>query len=232
MTRILFPASNTFILLMVIFTVNLSSCERITDDPMNLGHEYFNLNEGHFNIYEVDSTVYDDFLGRVFQYKYHVKEVNKNLFTASNGLTSMRIERFIRANGQSAWQIKNVWTATLTPSQALKNEENITYVKLAFPLRKNKTWNGNSYNSGQQQDYKITDLHEPFSQNGLSFDSTLTVLQNEFRTLIGDQYQSEIYARGIGMINKISIALDKEIDGTIIRGVEYSYKLLETGTEK
>lgn len=230
MHTMLFPSSNTFIPLVVIFTVYFSSCERHMDDPVNLGHEYFNLSEGHFNIYEVDSTVYDDFLGQVFHYKYQVKEVNKGFFTASNGKSSMRIERFIRDNGQTNWQIKNVWTATLTPSQALKNEENITYVKLVFPLKKNKTWDGNSFNANQQQDYKITALHEPFSDGGLTFDSTLTVLQNEFRTLIGDHYQSEIYARGVGMIAKKSIALDKEIDGTIIRGVDYSYRLLETGT--
>jgi len=196
------------------------------------GYEYFGFEKGKYVIYQVDSIRYDDFLGEVLEYHYQVKEWNKELFIDSQGQQKMRIERFYRENEQESWQIKDVWTALLNKTRALKTEDNVTFVKLVFPIKKNSLWDGNSFNTLQRQEYKIIQIHQPFLELDLPFDSTLTVLQQDFTTLIGEDYQYEIYATGVGMISKKFVSLEKEIDGSIIRGVDYSYQLMEFGIEE
>ncbi len=221
--RIIFP--------LIVSLIFMIACESGEGEPAYTGYEYFGLQQGKYVIYQVDSIHYDDFLGEVLEYHYQVKEWNKELFTDLQGQEKMRIERFYRENEQEAWQIKNVWTALVTKTRALKTEDNVTYVKLVFPAKMNNYWDGNSFNTLQHKEYKITQIHQPYLELDYSFDSTLTVLQQDFTTLIGEDYQYEIYATGVGMISKKFVSLEKEIDGSIIRGVDYSYRLIEFGSE-
>jgi hypothetical protein len=207
------------------------ACETTEGEPVYTGEEYFGFTTGKWLHYKVDSIVYDDFLGEIFTYSYEVKEINKEFFTDSQGINKIRIERFFRVNNMQDWQIKNVWTSYLQPIRAVKTEENINFVKLVFPVSERKTWNGNVFNSKDEQSYFISDIHQPYTLGNLSFDSTLTVLQNNFVTLIGEEFQYEMYAIKVGMIYKKYVDLEKEIDGTIIRGVDYSYTLIDYGDD-
>ncbi len=200
-------------------------------EPAYTGTEYFAHQEGLWKVYRVDSIVYDDFLGKIISFKYQVKEVNDAFFTDSQGEKRMRIERFYRKDNNDPWTIKNVWTSSLTMHHALKTEENITFIKLSFPVKRNLTWNGNQYNNLVHQNYRITEMHKPANIDNLLFDSTITVLQKDFTTLIGRDLQYEVYATGVGMIIKKFVALQKEIDGTITRGVDYSYHLIDFGKD-
>lgn len=224
-------SKRSFIASLIATLVFMFSCESGEGEPSYPGYEYFGLQQGNYIIYQVDSIRYDDFLGEVFEYQYQVKEWNKELFVDSQGEEKMRIERFYRKNEQEPWQIKDVWTAMVNKTRALKTEDNITFVKLVFPTKKNNYWDGNSFNTLQRQEYKITQLHQPYLELDIPFDSTLTVLQQDFTTLIGEDYQYEIYATGVGMISKKYVSLEKEIDGNIIRGVDYSYRLIGYGNE-
>jgi hypothetical protein len=218
--------------LLTIMVIVINSCETIEGEPVYMGKEYFPLETGSWVTYQVDSTVWDDFLGEVFDYSYKVKEVQKEIFTDSQGHPKMRVERFIMHDQQSNWQIKNVWTTALHSNRAIKTEENVTFVKLSFPVKPNMSWNGNLLNTGADQFYKITSLHEPYQLLDMEFDSTLTVLQRDFTTLIGKEEQFEVYATGIGLIHKKFIRLETEIDGNIIRGVDYSYNLVDYGSDE
>lgn len=231
MRKISISQVNIAISLTLMVAAMMVSCEKSEGEPVYLGHDYFGYTPGKYLIYQVDSIFYDDFLGEVFQFSYQVKEVNREIFIDAQGLERMRLERFYRPNDTHSWQIKNVWTAYLEKSRATKTEENITYVKLIFPLKRNATWNGNLYNPKPEQNFRIISIHESFELANNIYDSTVTVLQRDFTTLIGQDYQYEVYANGVGMIRKKFVSLDKEIDGTIIRGVDYSYSLLEYGFE-
>jgi hypothetical protein len=216
-------------LLILIITIFICSCDNRNAEPVYTGLDYFPVEQGNWIIYDVDSTVYDDFLGEVFNFKYQVKEVQELIFTGDSGEETMRLERFWRRNDDDNWGIKNVWTARIHDQRALKTEENITYVKLSFPVKNNKSWDGNAFNSRSSQPYRITDIHQQRQYGELLFDSTLRVLQKEFITLIGEEFQYEVYGHGIGLIEKHYTELQKEIDGTIRRGVIYSYTVKDYG---
>ncbi|TVQ14186.1 MAG: hypothetical protein EA361_08320 [Bacteroidetes bacterium] len=235
---VVFKRPFTFLMFILMMGLLMTSCETSEGEPVYIGYEYFGQTEGKWLVYEVDSTVYDDFLGEVFHYQYQVKEVNAGFLDTLTGNDKMRLERFFRNNDQDPWQIKNVWTSQLTKDKALRTEENITYVKLSFPLWINpeiagrgNQWDGNVYNVKPSQDYIIKYLHEPMQLGTLVFDSTLRVLQKDFKTLIGEELQYEIYSTHIGMIRKKYIDLSTDIDGTIVRGVDYSYDLIDYGFE-
>ncbi len=216
--------------------VLVNSCETNEGEPVYVGHEYFGHTEGKWLIYQVDSTVYDDFLEEVFHYHYQVKEVNVRYREDLAQENKMLHERFYRENDEQPWQVKNVWTSQLTSTMALKTIENTTYVKLSFPLwinpdvpERGKQWDGNAFNTLPSQNYEITHLHDPMQIGTLSFDSTLRVLQKDLSTLIGQEFQYEIYSPNIGMVMKKYVDLSTDIDGTIIRGVDYTYELIEYG---
>jgi hypothetical protein len=213
----------------LIMVPSVVSCEKSESEPSYSGLEYFDLKTDKWLIYEVDSTVYDDFLGQVFHYKYQVKEVHAGYFFNTAGDSTMKIEKFYRLNESEKWKVKNVSTAAIRRGQALTTEDNITQVKLVFPLRRNRIWNGNAYNALDYQEFRITSIHEPYKNDLNNFDSTLTVLQRNFVTLIGEDYQLEVYAAGTGMIKKKYKSLEKEIDGTIVRGVDYTITLIDKG---
>ncbi len=222
------------IVLLFFMVITFWSCETSEGEPAYLGIEYFGHTPGKWIVYNVDSTVYDDFLGEVFHYNYQVMEVNAGFFTDSEGEESMRLERFWRPGENDNWRVKNVWSSKIISSKALKTEENITYIKLAFPLRagqvgQGNSWDGNAFNNKTEQIYRLLSLHEPMDLNGHSFDSTARVMQKDFVTLIGEELQYEIFAKDFGMVYKRFIDLNKEVDGTIVRGVNYTYEIADFG---
>ncbi|HET6989704.1 MAG TPA: hypothetical protein VFJ43_00195, partial [Bacteroidia bacterium] len=73
----------------------ISSCKK--DHPVtDAGYNYFPNNIGHYCIYEVDSTVYDNFNHDTVHYRYEVKEVIESYFTDNMGRQAMRVERYKR----------------------------------------------------------------------------------------------------------------------------------------
>ncbi len=215
------------ILLIIVSCILLFRCDDDSVVIEKLYHEYFPVNTGHWVIYNVDSIVYDDFTGNIDTFHYQVKEVFEEKFIDDSGKEAIRLERFIRWETDQDWQIKNAWVARLLPSRAEKVEENIRFIKLAFPVKINKNWNGNAYNSMPEQTYRYTDVHKPYTINELSFDSVATVLQKDDKTLISKEYQVEKFAKNAGMIYKEYINLKTEVDGSVISGVDYRYEIVD-----
>jgi hypothetical protein len=208
------------------------ACQDKDYSPSEMFYEYFPDSPGHYVIYDVDSLVYDDFSGEVLNFNYQVKEVIESRFIDSEGLESLRLERFKRQSPADNWQVKNIWQARLLPSRAEKTEENITYIKLVFPPKEGQTWNGNAYNTLPSQTYRITDAHKPYLiAPGLAFDSTVSVVQRNFFTVISEDLQEEKYAKHVGLIYKRYRKVTKQVDGTITSGVDYSYRIISYGKE-
>ena len=185
------------------FTVTIVSCTKEnTILKPNLGYTYFPVNVGHYVIYDVDSIYKDDFSGLVTYGKYQIKEVIESEFIDNSGRITYRIERYRKDTAvYPDWTIYNVWTANLTPTVAERFENNVRYIKLVFPVMLGETWNGNSMNTGVEEDYEYTEVNEGLSINNLTFDSVATVLQaDELDNLAEPKYKEEKYAAGVGLI--------------------------------
>ncbi len=181
--------------------------------PSGLIYSYFPTNLGHEIIYDVSLITKDQFSGAHDTDIYQLKEVVESVFMDDQNRPTQRLERYRRNTPNDAWLITDVWTSNLTNTRAEKKEENIPYVKLVFPIKNNGSWNGNVLNTFDEKEYEYESLHEYDMIGGIEFDSTLTVLQNDFEDLFRKEFQIEKYAPGVGLIYKEDIYILKDPSG-------------------
>ncbi len=231
-TRIFFVLTAAFFL--------ISSCKKDQAIP-DTGYSYFPDNIGHWCIYEIDSTIYDDFNNDTTYTRCQVKEVLESYFTDNSGRRAIRVERYYRPYIDTVpyanlpWTLSRVWAFVRTPSAAEKVEEDQRFIRLAFVPRKDKKWNGNAYNTIGEWSYKYKSVDEPYTINSMTFDSTLNVLQKVDTNLLNYRIYNERYARHIGMIEKnvIDVADDVLAPSSVLTrinsGVIYHVKLVAWG---
>jgi hypothetical protein len=212
-----------FLLLMLGISFCFSCKKENTEAPVDVGYEYYPVTVGNWIIYQVDSIVYDDFSGTTDTFNYQIKEVIESDFTDNEGRNTQRLERYKRQNDTSQWVIQDVWYSNRNSSTAEKVEENVRFLKMVFPIKSRQEWNGNMFNFMEPQTYKYESLFSPYDAGSMHFDSTVTVLQMEELNLILDDYAIEVFAKNIGMVYKKFRHLEKEPDGTIIKGLDLTY---------
>jgi len=118
-----------------------------TEAPGNNDNlEYFPLIEGKYISYAVDSIVIDDSPGGntkdTISFQLREEIVDYQLI---NGDTVFYIRRYRKDSTETNWRLTDVWTARRSFAEALRTEENLTFRKMAFPLREGKKWIGTSY---------------------------------------------------------------------------------------
>lgn len=190
--------------LFLLLAVIVGSCK--DDDnptsPSGLIYSYFPTNTGHEVIYDVSLITKNAFDGSEDTSIYQIKEVIEATFLDDEGRPSQRLERFRRDNPNDAWVISDVWTSTRTNTKAEKKEENVTYVKMVFPINYTVEWNGNSLNTEEPLEYSFDNIHQPDFIGGINFDSTLTVNQQNDKFHNDIFYKIEKFAPGVGLIYK------------------------------
>lgn len=143
---------------------------------------------------------------------------------------NITIERYRRENDTQKWTIDSVFSAKKEIDKVLRTENNVTFVKLIFPISEGLKWNGNAYNSLGNDTYELKKMFQPFQTNGKNFNRTLTVIQQNDSTLVDLKRRLEVYAEGIGMIyqEKISVSYCNSGDclgkGKIDFGTKYIVK--------
>lgn len=196
----------------------MSGCYKEDTDLPYIGYEYFPTEIGKFVEYKVDSIWQDDVIGQVgfAQAHYFLQDVNESAFVDEEGRQAVRVERYWKQNENGEYQIKDVWSRTRTANIAEQNEENVIFIKHNFPIKERKTWDGNSKNTLEtlqeiyrqttvpdEWDYEYANVHQPYTINGLTFDSTVTVIQLDRPAIFGlSVFAQEVYAKDIGLVHK------------------------------
>ncbi len=107
---------------------------------------------------------------------------------------------------------------------------------MIFPVASGQAWNGNAYNSLGEQDYQYGNVNVPYSVNGLNFDSTATVLQDDIvpdSNLVQVRIEEEMFAKHVGLIYKryrnVGKLPDPAYPDSVLGGVDYTYKIISFG---
>lgn len=220
---------------------SLYSCREDNIIDSDIGWGYFPTNVGHWVVYEIDSTVYDDFEGDTDVYRYQVKEYFESSFIDNEGRPTIRIERYKRWYDPNVpydsipWYLSRVWAFTRTNSNGEKLEENERFLRLSFPATQGKTWNGNVYNTIGEWTYKYREVDVPFSIAAFAFDSTVLVEQKNEINLINHRVYKERYAKNVGLIEKNVIDVHDTAFGPvpvinrIHDGMIYNIRLVDYG---
>ena len=135
------------------------------------------------------------------------------------------------------------------PFQAVINEGNISYVRIASPLGDGKAWDGNALNilggtekcldhdSHTCDIYLIESFAKPYTASSArTFDNTVTIIQNDNKDLIVAQdKRSEVYALKTGLvyreINFLEYCTDPICVGTqfVTTGLKYKQTISDYG---
>jgi hypothetical protein len=187
----------------------LYSCKKSTVDPVAIDKAYFPLQTGKYIIYDVDSIAYSNFFNSTDTFSYQIKEVVDSPYMDASNQTAYAIIRSVRADENSPWILKDIWSANLTDHTAEKVEENLRFIKLDFPVLLNKTWKGNSLINTDSSllylkdwDYEYTEVNTIITVDTMQFDSVVTVTQLNEQNVIQKMIFVEKYARSIGLIYK------------------------------
>ncbi len=198
----------TYCLLPVAICILLYSCHD-KKDTLNIDYKYgyFPLDSGRYITYNVDS---------IFSYnanftrdtvRYQLKELVSDTFYDLHNDLNYELSLYRRANNSSAWVFDRKWYAIKGQYNVQKIEDDIRLVKMVFPPIQDQTWNGNvyvpttdPYRSFQNWNYYYESVDVPYSINGFSFDSSLTVNAVSDSSFVDKRLRKEVYAKGVGMI--------------------------------
>jgi hypothetical protein len=203
----------SYAFLLLAFSIILFACKKDKPIPaVDLGYDYFPIEIGHWIEYEVDSIVYNDFTGTIDSSHYYIKELLESEFIDNENRPTIRIERYYKPHDTLDYMLKDVWYVNRTSTTAEKVEENKRIIKLAFPVRNKNVWDANAFNFDEELIMEYDKIHEAYSLNSFSFDSSVTVQHYETTTLISEAYQYEVFAKNIGMIKKKYLDIEKVWD--------------------
>ncbi len=216
---------NKLLIFLLIFAF---SCKKEELPSVNFYYDYFPEKVGTWIESDVVYIEVDEISAFYDTTRYHLREVIESTFIDNQGRPSLRIERYWRTADTLPWVIKDIWYATRTTSQVEKMEEDVRYLKMTFQVNATKKWNGNVYNTLEENEYEYDQIHEPLVLGSLNFDSTVTVSQRLNYNFIEEDEAYEIYAMNVGMIKK----LDKYFYITYVSGNPiyngYSYSQIVT----
>jgi len=221
------------LLLSVLTLLVLFSCtkktEEFTSEPLS---DYMPLQVGKSIVYRLDSTVFVNFGTQIEVHSYQEKQVVDAKISDNLGRDSYRILRFIRDTaGIQPWAPTGSFFITPTDKTVEVIENNLRFVKLAYPIAQDHSWRGNGYLSDDPflsgyslntsgiefWDYTYSKINGSLAANGKTYDSVLTVdvvddsrLANKDNFMITDptatiayvNYLQEHYAKGIGLVEQ------------------------------
>jgi hypothetical protein len=234
------------ILIVLIGLSHISCKKKKTEAPPDVGYGYAPDIIGKYVVYDVDSTVFDDFAKDTLYYKYRIKEKLEETFTDNQGRTAIRLVRYVKrydpakSYDQIAWTLKDVWNYTRTATSLEVVEENVRYVKLAFPVKADVSWNGNAQNTQPTMDYKYLFTDQKHSVNGTVFDDVLCVEQKDDKrkNVIHRQYYIEKYARNVGLVYREitdvysnAVVAGVPVEQRIEKGIIYKLTYITHGIE-
>jgi len=212
----------------------------VEDDPVSIEesalYRYFPLDPGSYIVYSVDSIIHrfedddtDNPDSLIDTFHYEVKEVVDSDFIDGEGDTAWRISRYFRDSSAGDWIFSTLWTAKVTSQSAQRVEENIRYVKISFPVKLNKTWNGNYFNFFPPEEYSIEEANTPLSIGNFNFDSSLTILELNDDNLIHRIFKQSKYVYGIGLVSRErdSVNLTPPPFFEITNGIEYKQTIID-----
>jgi hypothetical protein len=181
----------------------LFSCKR-KEETYDLGGDYFPIRSlGSYIIYDVERITYQA-SGKDTS-RYQLKEEAGDTAWL-NGKLYYKVLRYTRSDTSVSWPSipDSVWYQYNNNAQAVKTENNRSFIKLVFPVEENKTWNGNALNIYSADNYTMENVGRPYTVAGHYFPATLKVVQEDAPNLVNEDQRYEVYAKGIGLIEKYS----------------------------
>jgi len=221
-----------FLGFILVLLVGLYSCKVKKEEPSGsyVGYDYYPLTIGSYIIYDVYDTSYAG--STRIDTLYQLKELIFSSFQEGED-TKYVLYQYFKKTTDVAWpdQPDSVWTLVNSSNQLIRTENNISFIKLSFPVKEGLTWNGNARNVYDAHTYTMKKVDQVYNVLGFNYSQTLMVEINKSESIINKDFRYEIYARGIGPIKKdyTVYAYDQASLGTYT--IDYGYRKVFLMTE-
>ncbi|MCP4459867.1 MAG: hypothetical protein GY816_17870 [Cytophagales bacterium] len=173
------------------------SCTK-ESETLPLGQDYFPIAIGDYRMYDVTETTYVDKVETIETYQ--LRESFYDLIESGNETTFlMRIER--RETDQDNWlSVENI-AILQTASNLEYKEQNMTFVKMSFPVIVNRVWDGNA----QNQDFEQLYHYEELGSSDYTFENSdhiKVIISDLPANIVAQDERFETYAQDVGLVER------------------------------
>lgn len=180
-------------------------------------YDFYPNEETYWLEYLVDSIYIDMDIPRRDTFHFYIKEVIGEQFEDNEGRLTQRLIRYRKDSLSGTYELKNIWAFNKLKRSVEKIEDNLRFIKLTFPIDIKTTWQGNNYIHTELDHefykdwtYRYIDVYQSKEVLGVSYDSTITVDQEDNMTDHFWHYGREVYAYKIGMIEKLLYNIESD----------------------
>ncbi len=229
-----YPILMTILLLLSVWSIHACRTEPTAAYPADAA--YFPLETGRVADYLVTEERYS--LSQPPQItSYQLRERTGQAYLNATGEVAYRLHRYRRTGEADAWQPDSLWSAYRTNVKAYRIERNVTRCVLAFPIFEGQRWQ-TDFAYPQRNAAFLRNIHESFNVLGKTYRQTITVVETDDSTLVGQHRQLAVYAPAIGLIYRQNIHLSFCTDTPdcigrhqIDYGIRQTFQLINYGKE-
>jgi hypothetical protein len=213
--------------LLLFLAIVVCSCKKTIHYPATAPADYFlTLQVGKYATYRLDSLNFYYYGQLDTVTSYLAKDSVESSFIDGAGNLAWLVTRYMSDTTGSSWVPGQTYTVTPSQQRVEMTEDNLRFVKLAFPIVQGTSWSGNSYLPyAPYQDffdfsddshltlgnwnYTYQSVNKSYSVGSQHFDSTVTVLQEndsinvpilDVNAFASRTFWSETYAKHIGLV--------------------------------
>lgn len=173
-----------------------SCTDNLQDIALDTGYDFYPLERSMHWLYEVEEVNFDAFGGDTTH--YFLEERIGDSLIAPSGEVRYFLERY-RGEDSLNMKLDSIWTVQKFQNSLVVTENNLSIVKLTFPVELGKSWNGNAYNSKDERLF--------YYENGTDLDEVKVVISDIPQNLVNQDERYEVYQRGVGLVRKNHITL-------------------------
>jgi len=189
----------------------LSACTKEDEQPIvSWENNYYPIKIGQWISYQVEEITIDKESAVNDTSRYQIKNLIADCIDSNDNYRSYRVEEYKRISSKNEWQHYRNWELKHYSRSIHTIKNNIEKICLINPVRLNDTWDGNAYNSEKKEEYKLKSI-----KDSLLNKETRKIAQVERRNqnnLIEKIYTIDEFAKDIGLIKKIDINVELNID--------------------
>lgn len=186
-------------IIVVVLVLWLHSCKRENENYSAKSYEYIPYEVGNERYYRVDSVIFG--LDTIIRISKNVLETVTEKFADLQGQTNYRLEQFELPDSNKNPIFFDLQSMTWNGQGMQRWENNTRYLKMIFPIREKKQWNGNMFNNLGTQMYQFTAVSKPLTIGTTTYTDVVSITQRlDTNYTYGYHDDREYYAKGIGLI--------------------------------
>ncbi|TDB66041.1 hypothetical protein [Arundinibacter roseus] len=162
---------------------------------------YFPMEAGRFRLYDVIEERFTPNETPV-RSLYQEKEQIIRLEQLADGSMQAVLSRSRRQNSSESWIDQETIVLEKWPDRLVLTEKNQKFIPLVFPIDASTIWNANRLNSRQETKNRYTDIGISNTINGLFFEKTIRVVQQDDSTAIDRTLRAARYALNVGLVEE------------------------------